>query len=60
MKILFLIRSLEFGGAERQIVNLAKGLQKRNHLISILTFYSEGPLLKDLKDLNTEATIVQE
>jgi len=39
MKILFLIRSLEYGGAERQLVELAKGLYEKGCGISILVFY---------------------
>ncbi len=40
MKILFLCRSLSFGGAERQLIALAKGLQNKGHTIAILTFYN--------------------
>jgi glycosyltransferase involved in cell wall biosynthesis len=40
MKILFLCRSLSFGGAERQLIALAKGLQKKGHKVAILTFYN--------------------
>lgn len=39
MKIIFLIRSLAKGGAERQLVTLAAGLRKRGHEVEILTFY---------------------
>ena len=42
MKILFFIRSLGPGGAERQLVNLAIGLKKRGHEISVVTMYSGG------------------
>lgn len=38
MKILFFIRSLELGGAERQLLILADGLSER-HDVLILTFY---------------------
>lgn len=50
MKILFLIRSLNLGGAERQLVNVAKGLRERGHDILVVTFYSGGDLEKDLSD----------
>jgi glycosyltransferase involved in cell wall biosynthesis len=39
MKICFLIRSLDYGGAERQLVLLAKGLQERGHTVTVITFY---------------------
>src|SRR3972149_3470346 len=48
MKITFLIRSLNFGGAERQLVTLAKGLHGRGHSLQVLVFYPDGTLEKDL------------
>jgi glycosyltransferase involved in cell wall biosynthesis len=50
VKILFLIRSLEFGGAERQLVNVAKGLHERGREILVVTFYSGGVLEKELSN----------
>lgn len=44
----FLIRSLNVGGAERQLVELAKGLSKANFIITVCLFYNEGALLKEL------------
>ena len=38
-KIVFLCRALSVGGAERQLIHLAQGLQKMGHDITILTFY---------------------
>ncbi|MES2252370.1 MAG: glycosyltransferase [Pseudomonadota bacterium] len=38
-KIMFLCRALSIGGAERQLIHLATGLQKTGHTITILTFY---------------------
>ncbi len=49
MKILFLIRSLEQGGAERQLVNLAKALHKRGHEVAIAVYYSGGIFERDLE-----------
>lgn len=51
MKILFLIRSLEAGGAERQLVLLANGLKKRGHQVDVAVFYPGGCFEKDLKDV---------
>ncbi len=48
MKILILCRSLDVGGAERQIVELAKGLRQRGHEVSVAVFYGGGPLEADL------------
>ncbi|MBD2678368.1 MULTISPECIES: glycosyltransferase [Nostoc] len=51
-KIVFLIRDLNYGGAERQLVTLAKALDKQCFDITVLCFYAGGSLSldKDLKD----------
>ena len=41
-KILLFIRSLNAGGAERQLVVTAKSLAERGHVVTVLTFYSDG------------------
>jgi glycosyltransferase involved in cell wall biosynthesis len=46
--ITLLIRSLECGGAERQLVELAKGLHNSGQKVSVLTFYPGGILEDDL------------
>ena len=48
MKIVFLTRSLEVGGAEVQIVAMAKGLAARGHDIGIVTFYPGGELESEI------------
>jgi glycosyltransferase involved in cell wall biosynthesis len=48
MDILFLIRTLTYGGAERQLVALAQGLHKRGHRVRVMVFYPGGPLEPDL------------
>lgn len=48
MRVLLLIRSLEIGGAERQLVTLARGLRERGIDVSVLTFYSGGSLRAEL------------
>jgi glycosyltransferase involved in cell wall biosynthesis len=48
VKILFLIRSLHCGGAERQLTLLSKGLRERGHEVVIGIFYSGGALEKEL------------
>jgi glycosyltransferase involved in cell wall biosynthesis len=54
MKLLFLHRfkdvegvEREFGGAERQLVDLVCGLQSRGHLVTLVTFYPGGGMLAD-------------
>lgn len=48
MKIAFLIRSLDVGGTERQLVNLATGLHMRGHAVSVITFYQGGAFAEEL------------
>jgi glycosyltransferase involved in cell wall biosynthesis len=48
MKILFLIRQLSTGGAERQVVLLARGLAERGHAVTVMVFYGSGALEPDL------------
>ena len=50
LKLLFVIDDLGSGGAQRQIVNLARGLKSRNHHVEVFTYYPEnhfGSLLDD-------------
>jgi glycosyltransferase involved in cell wall biosynthesis len=49
LKILLLVRSLERGGAERQVVELACGLQRRGHQVTVSFFY-EGAMLAALRE----------
>ena len=50
MKILLLCRSLDFGGTERQIIVLAKGLHQRGHEVTVMVFYPNGALVKELHE----------
>ncbi len=49
MRLLFLIRSLNRGGAERQLTLLAKGLKERGHDVSVAVFYAGGPFQQQLE-----------
>lgn len=46
--LLLLIRSLDFGGAERQLVALAKGLKGRGCDVQVVLFYSGGVFDEEL------------
>jgi glycosyltransferase involved in cell wall biosynthesis len=48
IKLALLIRSLDYGGAERQLVTLAKGLDQRRFVVTVLCFYPGGALLREL------------
>lgn len=48
IKIVFLIRSLDCGGSERQLVTLAKALDKELFEVTVVTFYPGGALEQEL------------
>jgi glycosyltransferase involved in cell wall biosynthesis len=47
-RIVILARSLEVGGAETQLVALAKGLAVTNREVTVACLYAHGPLLEGL------------
>lgn len=49
IRLLFLTRSLNYGGSERQLVALAKGLGERGTSVTVATFYPGGPLRKEVE-----------
>lgn len=51
IKILFLIRTLEVGGAERQLVELVTGLDKTRFAVIVAIFYTRGQLCSGLENL---------
>jgi hypothetical protein len=44
----FLMRSLDLGGAQRQLIELATGLHRSNGQVKVLVFYGGGELEADL------------
>jgi len=48
LRVLFLTRSLDYGGCERQLVVLAKALRSCQYSFAVSTFYSGGSLRKEL------------
>ncbi|GFO72506.1 hypothetical protein BJAS_P2809 [Bathymodiolus japonicus methanotrophic gill symbiont] len=55
-KIIFFIRALDAGGAERQLVVTAKGLAERGYKVTVLTFYSGGFYAHEFAD--TKVTLL--
>lgn len=49
LRIMFIIRSLDFGGAERQVILLATELKRRGHHVALAVFYGHGPLREDVE-----------
>lgn len=54
MSVFLLIRSLEVGGAERQLVHLACELHRRGHNVRVATFYRRGKLIPELNERGIE------
>ncbi|SHK37525.1 Glycosyltransferase involved in cell wall bisynthesis [Desulfatibacillum alkenivorans DSM 16219] len=50
IRLLLLASALDAGGAERQLVALAKALDKDAFEVTVCLFYERGPLLKDLEN----------
>ena len=59
MKIFFLIRSLNAGGAERQLVTLAKHMAQLKYQVSIAVFYGGGVYEEDLADADVKLLNLQ-
>jgi len=49
--IFLLIRSLNIGGTERQIIELVKGLDSNHFDITVGLFYNEGALIEEIKSM---------
>jgi glycosyltransferase involved in cell wall biosynthesis len=48
-QVAFLIRSLNIGGAERQLIELASGLREEGWRVDVVTFYPGGALWDELE-----------
>lgn len=53
MRILFVIRQLSYGGAQRQLITLANGLIHQGHAVMIAVYYRPGEM-EDLLDPNVQ------
>jgi glycosyltransferase involved in cell wall biosynthesis len=59
IKVAFLIRSLEYGGAERQLVTLVKGMNKESFEIAVFYFYGGGALEPELQQSQIKTICLQ-
>lgn len=57
-RIVFLTRSLDAGGAERQLVTLVTGLNKANFHVSVICFYAGGSLQRELETTGIEVIVI--
>jgi len=51
INVIFLIPKLEYGGGERQIIQLIKGLNKKRFSITLVTFYDGGALRSEAEEI---------
>lgn len=56
-RILFLIRSLEIGGAERQLVELVRHLDHSRFEVMVAIFYDRGQFRNDLKNIEKVSVV---
>ena len=49
-KLVFLISDLTYGGAQRQLLALAKAINQKIFEVHVLYYYTDAPLAKDLQD----------
>ena len=52
IRVAFLIRSLDYGGAERQLSTLVRAMDKDRFDVTVITFYSGGHFEKELTEAN--------
>jgi glycosyltransferase involved in cell wall biosynthesis len=50
--LLFLVRSLNCGGAERQLVQLVRGLSRRTFSVTVAVMYPGGALWQEAKEID--------
>jgi glycosyltransferase involved in cell wall biosynthesis len=58
-KIAFLVRDLNYGGAQRQLVTLVKNIDKQLFTVALLYFYADGILLQDLRDVDCQTICLE-
>jgi glycosyltransferase involved in cell wall biosynthesis len=51
IRVVFVLRAPEIGGAERQLVELVRGLDPQRFQTTVLPFYPGGALRRDLEDI---------
>jgi len=59
LRFAFLIRALSCGGAERQLVLLARGLAALGHYVSVTVFYRGGEFDQDLANSGVKVNILE-
>ncbi len=48
-KVLFLISSLKFRGAEKMLINLVNGLDQREFSITVVSLSNDNPMVSQIR-----------
>jgi glycosyltransferase involved in cell wall biosynthesis len=59
VRLVFLIRNLDIGGAERQLVTLATGLDPEVFDVTVLSFYEAGTFARELRSAGVRLITIQ-
>jgi glycosyltransferase involved in cell wall biosynthesis len=59
MRVLFVISDLAFHGAQKQVVEVARELDRRGHEVAIYTLNDDAPRAAELKDTRVEVIVDQ-
>ena len=59
IKLVFLISDFTYGGAQRQLVTLVKAIDKEKFDISVIYYYPNCPLEKDLQEANVNTVCIE-
>jgi glycosyltransferase involved in cell wall biosynthesis len=59
MRVLFTVSDLDLGGAQKQLVELARELARRGHDVAVYTMYDVVPRAKDLQGSGVELVVDQ-
>ncbi len=57
-RVVLLIRDLNIGGAQRQLIELATGMQRAGRSVRVVIFYGGGPLEGDLRARGVPLTVL--
>lgn len=57
MKIVFLTRSMKYGGAERQLILLARGLRRKGYRLTVVLLYPSSAYQNELMDADVPLQI---
>jgi len=58
LKLLFVLRDLGFGGAERQVLELCRGLDREKFEITIALFFEEGGYYKEMLETGVDVRLL--